>query len=74
MITEHLQIVKRAVSLAEEISRSSINRITLNILESEDGEIFQCAFMSDENIPYELSSDGDLMILKNGNFERIGEV
>jgi hypothetical protein len=69
---DEISAIKRACNLIEERSGKFVTKMTASI--SEEEEIFQVAFMTEINTPYELREDGKVMKLKNGDWEQIGEV
>lgn len=69
---DEINAIKRAYNLIEEKDGEFITRMTASIC--EESEIFQIAFMSESNIPYELHEDGSILKLENGNWRNIGEV
>lgn len=71
MIKE-VRSIGKACSIIEEKSGEFVTKLTVSI--AEEDSIFQVAFMTESNVPYELREDGCVMKLKNGDWEQIGEV
>lgn len=69
---EEINAIRKACNLIEENSGEFITKLTASV--AEEDTIFQVAFMTESNVPYELREDGDVMKLKNGDWELIGEI
>lgn len=71
-MVKEIETIRRACRFIEEESNEFVIRLTTSI--SQEDDIFQVAFMSESNIPYELHEDGSILKLENGNWRNIGEV